>query len=335
MTNITTTGELLATIKRLRVLQTEQKVYLSLAGLRSKQTCQRIITHFAELRATHLQLEHLPASQTSPTNTSSTDGGGVGSAGSLCSRTTVVTALTPELRRVCAVLGTGPLSFTHLVMKRLVGLGFVGLALQVAATMTEEDQSMSPTHSSGSNGGGYGSGTSSGAGEEVGVLLDAAVSLCSLAGGSATSIHTKSTRSAPTASTAAVAEPFLVSRALLRSAGTPYTPLIPINTINQCLPTHPYALPLVISNHPMRSICAINHSSAYLPYIQYLSLLPPLPRPLSSYMSRRVVSPHRGYPQRIGNRPCGVPTNGRGRVTDKTGGDCSRVTGLVGGVSKL
>ena len=261
MTNITTTGELLATIKRLRVLQTEQKVYLSLAGLRSKQTCQRIITHFAELRATHLQLEHLPASQTSPTNSNSissapsfTDGGGVGSAGSPFSRTTVVTALTPELRRVCAVLGTGPLSFTHLVMKRLVGLGCVGLALQVAATMTEEDQSMSPTHSSGSNGGGYGSGTSSGAGEEVGVLLDAAVSLCSLAGGSATSTHAKSTRSAPTASVAAVAEPFLVSRALLRSAGTP------LHTLNTHLPitATPTYIPSCMASCHKQSSNAIN-----------------------------------------------------------------------------
>ena len=106
-------------------------------------------------------------------------------------------------------------------MKKLVGLGCVGLALQVAATMTEEDQSTTHVHSAGSNSGGFGPGTGTGVGEEVGVLLDAAVSLCSLAGGAAASTHTKPTRGSPVASASAVAEPFLVSRALLRSAGIP------------------------------------------------------------------------------------------------------------------
>ena len=247
-----TVGDLLSNVKRLRALQTEQKVFLSLAGLRSKQTCQRIVTHFADRRATQLQLEHLPASQTSPTNSSSNAPPSATDGGAHYPRTTVVSALTPELRRVCAVLGAGPLAFSHLVMKKLVGLGCVGLAMQVAATMTEEDQSLSHVHSSGrSNAGGFGPGaTGNWAGEEVGVLLDAAVSLCSLAGGSAASTQAKSTRGAPAVSASAVAEPFLVSRALLRSAGTP-SPLSrslpPLST-----PSH-VSLPLdpSLTRHPL------------------------------------------------------------------------------------
>ena len=191
-------------------------MYLSLRGLRTPAVCARIAASFADARAEAMVAD---AAATGTGGGGGGGGGGVNAAAVVGAGYAGESAHTPETRRVCAVLGVAPALFAHVVMKRLVALGAGGLAMDVARALSADDACPHAVRDD-ANGSGSGIGGNGGGGAgaaDAATLLDAAVTLCTLA--SKPAPPAARGRPAPT-----VARLFEASRALLRAAATTCPP---------------------------------------------------------------------------------------------------------------
>lgn len=139
-----------------------------------------------------------------------------------------VSALTPEIRRLCALLGVSPFLFAHTVMKKLIAKGASSLAMDVARNLGSEDSASHPSSASSLP---HESHTSSTvmdgnlSGDDLAVLLEAAVTLCTLAAkpmqvggraGKGTTVGGK----IPPPSLESMTQPFIVIRDLLRGVAS-------------------------------------------------------------------------------------------------------------------
>lgn len=247
------TAEMLCSAKRLRLLQNEEGIFLSLSGLLDAAICNTAAAQVAEEHADRMILSaegkgvrtanaaHTGAdTRHSDTKRNNSTSNSNSNSSDVSRRTGQVTpikythtiedqsALTPELRRLCALLNISPFVFAHTVMKQLIAKGSPSLAMDTAKCLGSETSSTSSSSSSSSMSSqvdGSGSlGTEGGhlRGDDLSVLLEAAVTLCSLAGKQMQSGARKEgsggKNPGPTLET--IARPFVASRDLLRGVAS-------------------------------------------------------------------------------------------------------------------
>ena len=243
------TAEMLCSAKRLRLLQNEEGIFLSLSGLLDAATCNAAAAQVAEEHADRMILSaegkgartanaaHIGA-DTRHSDTKRNNSTSISNSSDVSRRSGQVTpiqythttedqsALTPELRRLCALLNISPFVFAHTVMKHLIAKGSPSLAMDAAKCLGSETSSSATSSSSmSSQVDGSGSvGTEGGhlRGDDLSVLLEAAVTLCSLAGKQMQSGAGKGgsggKNPGPTLET--IARPFVASRDLLRGVAS-------------------------------------------------------------------------------------------------------------------
>jgi hypothetical protein len=237
-------AELLSSAKRLRLLQAEERIFLSLAGLRDTVACNAAAAQIAEERSDSMISSTTAATANTGTlkgKSGSSSGSGSGSSlqgGGVAAQTETdaadgvilreASALTPEIRRLCALLGVSPFLFAHTVMKRLIAKGASALAMDVARNLGSEDSASSASSASPLA---HESHTSAAvtdgnlSGEDLAVLLEAAVTLCSLAakpmqaGGRAGRGAVPGGK-IPLPSLESMTQPFIVIRDLLRGVAS-------------------------------------------------------------------------------------------------------------------
>ena len=241
-------AELLSSAKRLRLLQAEERIFLSLAGLRDTVACNAAAAQIAEERSDSMISFTTAATVSTGTlkgksgsSSGSVSGSGSGSSlqgggGAAQTETDAAdgvilreaSALTPEIRRLCALLGVSPFLFAHTVMKRLIAKGASALAMDVARNLGSEDSassasSASPLAHESHSSAAVTDGNLSG--EDLAVLLEAAVTLCSLAakpmqaGGRAGRGAVPGGK-IPLPSLESMTQPFIVIRDLLRGVAS-------------------------------------------------------------------------------------------------------------------
>ena len=220
------TSDLLSSVKRLKLLQSEERVFISLSGLRDVTVCRAVVEHFYFERAEQLISDATSTntnttniSAKNMTNNSSRNSVRMDGANDVVCRESGVTALTPEIRRLCALLAMSPIRFAHGLMKQLISKGATGLAMDVAKSLESEDFSASTSSGSPSTIDGT-SGDGHLKGDDLTTLLGTALTLCSMAakqmqgqgqgGGSRIGDKDAST------SMESITRPFIVSRDLLR-----------------------------------------------------------------------------------------------------------------------
>lgn len=215
------TSDFLSCIKRLRLLQSEGEIFLSLSDLKNAVLCAAAATHLAEEQAVSMISATPPKSNPQPNpNQSSpiidtTDTEYTQSSDS----NQPLSALTPHNRRLCALLAVSPIFYAHTVIKKLIAKDAYALSVEVARSLGNEDSTSSPTSSSAVHqemsimNGQLGS-------DDVSILLDTAVTLCSLA---AKEINigmnragVRNNTAAPVLSLNDVTAPFVITRNLLR-----------------------------------------------------------------------------------------------------------------------
>jgi hypothetical protein len=222
-------ADLISYLKRLKLLQTEKKIFLSLIGLKDITVCRCVATYVAEehaekmiknyndINSNYLDVRDIEGKGN--INENHVDAEGKGGRG-------IITALTSDIRRVCALLCVSPFVFAHIIIKQLMAKGASVLAMDVARALGAEDSTASNNSSTQitDNGSIVGS-DSTLRGKDIVVLLEAAVTLCSLAvkqvqGGN---------RSIP--SIESITQPFVVSRNLLRGL----TAICPVDHLGRTL----------------------------------------------------------------------------------------------------
>jgi hypothetical protein len=237
-------AELLSSAKRLRLLQAEERIFLSLAGLRSTVDCNAAAAQIAEERSdcmisftasSSVNAVTLRGKSGSGIGSGSTvhdgggEGGGVQTEGDAADGVKIcrASALTPEIRRLCALLGVSPFLFAHTVMKRLIAKGASSLAMDVARNLGSEDSASCPSASTLAHESYTGSTATDGnlSGEDLAVLLEAAVTLCTLAakpmqGGGRAGKGTATGGKTPLSSLESMTQPFIVIRDLLRGVAS-------------------------------------------------------------------------------------------------------------------
>jgi hypothetical protein len=202
------TSDFLSCIKRLRLLQSEGEIFLSLSDLKNGLLCAAAATHLAEEQAVSMIRATPPKSINTPDAecTHSSD------------PNQSLSALTPHNRRLCALLAVSSIFYAHTVIKKLIAKGAYALSVEVARSLGNEDSTSSSSSSSAVHqemsimNGQLGS-------DDVSILLDTAVTLCSLA---AKEINTGMNRAGVRNNTAApvlslndVTAPFVITRNLL------------------------------------------------------------------------------------------------------------------------
>jgi hypothetical protein len=237
-------AELLSSAKRLRLLQVEEKIFLSLAGLRNTVDCNAAAAQIAEERSdsmisftasSSVNMVTLKGKSGSGSGSTVHDGGGGGGGGGVqtegdaadCVKVSQASALTPEIRRLCALLGVSPFLFAHTVMKRLIAKGASSIAMDVARNLGSEDSASCPSASPVTHESYTCSSVTDGnlSGEDLAVLLEAAVTLCTLAakpiqvGGRAGKGSTTGGKT-PAPSLESMTQPFIVIRDLLRGVAS-------------------------------------------------------------------------------------------------------------------
>lgn len=151
-------SEVLLLLKRLRTLQLEMRVFLSVAALCNSSICRAVASMLADKRATEL-VETLKHRQ-QPSSSSNNDA-------------KISVDLTPELRRACSLLNVSPVYLMHTVMKRLLSRQETSLAMDVVKTLCSESYTGSKSATNVSN-------SSCISSEDSDLLVDAAVTLCTL-----------------------------------------------------------------------------------------------------------------------------------------------------------
>jgi hypothetical protein len=201
------TSDFLSCVKRLRLLQSEGEIFLSVSDLKNAVLCAAVATHLAEEQAVSMIRATPPKSINTP------DAGYTHSSDPNQS----LSALTPHNRRLCALLGVSPIFYAHTVIKKLIAKDAYALSVEVARSLGNEDStstSSSAVHQEMSiMNGQLGS-------DDVSILLDTAVTLCSLA---AKEINkgmnragVRNNTAAPVLSLNDVTAPFVITRNLLR-----------------------------------------------------------------------------------------------------------------------
>ena len=206
------TSDFLSSVKRLRLLQSEGEIYLSLSDLKNAVVCAAAATHIADEQADSMIGTILTESITNRDTTS-------------LDSNRSLSALTPHVRRLCALLSVSPIFYAHTVIKKLIAKDAYALSVEVVRSLGDEDSTGTSTSTSSSAStvhqeinimnGQLGT-------DDLSILLDTAVTLCSLA---AKEINTGMNRignrntpttAAPFISLIDVTAPFVITRKLLR-----------------------------------------------------------------------------------------------------------------------
>jgi hypothetical protein len=207
-------ADLISYLKRLKFLQTEKKIFLSLKGLKNMTVCKCVATYVAEEHSeimiknhNYLKANNGDVNDRESKDAIQVDAEGKGGQG-------IVTALTSDIRRVCALLCISPFVFAHIIIKKLMAKGASSLAMDVARALGAEDSTASNNSSTQivDNNSYIGGSDTTLRGLDLVVLLEAAVTLCSLA---VKQVQGGGNRSIP--SIESITQPFVVSRDLLRS----------------------------------------------------------------------------------------------------------------------
>ena len=231
-------SDLLSCFKRLKLLQSEEGVFLSLRGLRDVSVCKTIITRIAGKRADRilgnaaigLKLKEVTgtAARISKAKSSADSNSGRKESGNEKEAEDIemaFSALTPEIRRLCALLSISPFLFAHNVMKKLIAKEAPELAMDVAKSLESEDSSAGSSSSS------YFTVDSNCIthiseghvrGDDLSILLEAAVTICSTAAKQLQTIGTN--KHGALTSMNAITRPFVVSRDLLRGVASRCSP---------------------------------------------------------------------------------------------------------------
>ena len=230
---------LLSCFKRLKLLQSEEGVFLSLRGLRDVSVCKTIANRIGEERAdriienaaTGLKSREVIGISTGKPSIASSSGrkdsdkcenGKDKEAKNIESS---VSALTPEIRRLCALLSISPFLFAHTVMKKLIAKEASALAMDVAKSLESEDSIAGSSSSLYFAVDSYGSSHVSEGhvrGDDLSILLEAAVTICSSAAKQLQTIG--SNKHGGLTSLDAITRPFVVSRDLLRGVASTCSP---------------------------------------------------------------------------------------------------------------
>ena len=210
------TSDFLSCMKRLRLLQSEGGLYLSYSDLKNAIICAAAATHIAEEQA-DIMISTIPIKSISDNDNDNVAEKTV----SIDSNYRTSSALTPHTRRLCALLGVSPIFYAHTVIKKLIAKDACALSIDMARYLGDEDStSTSTVHQeiSGVNG--------QLGNDDVTILLDTAVTLCSLAAkdinssmnrtGSRKAATSTASATAPVLSLHDVTAPFLITRNLLR-----------------------------------------------------------------------------------------------------------------------
>lgn len=210
------TSDFLSCMKRLRLLQSEGGLFLSYSDLKNVIICAAAATHIAEEQADSM-ISTIPIKSISDNDNDSVTEKTVPSD----SNHQTSSALTPHTRRLCALLGVSPIFYAHTVIKKLIAKDAYALSIDMARYLGDEDStSTSTVHQEISSvKGQLGN-------DDVAILLDTAVTLCSLAAkeinssvnrtGSRNTATATGTASAPVLSPHDVTAPFVITRNLLR-----------------------------------------------------------------------------------------------------------------------
>ena len=105
-------NDMLLCAKRLRLLYTEHQLVISMSELRNPVFCRDFLQQFAHIRASQL-IENFTTIQDSSNCVQTNASCKLGKSN----------PLTPELRRVCAILNISTIVFSHMVIKTLIAQG--------------------------------------------------------------------------------------------------------------------------------------------------------------------------------------------------------------------
>lgn len=203
-------ADLILYLKRLKFLQSEKKIFLSLKRLKNMTVCKCVATYVAEEHSEIMIKNHnyLKSNNEDANGRESIQVDAEGKRGQR-----IVTALTSDIRRVCALLCLSPFVFAHIIIKKLMAKGASALAMDVARALGAEDSTASNNSSTQivENNSSIGCSDTTLRGLDLVVLLEAAVTLCSLA---VKQVQGGGNRSIP--SIESITQPFVVSRDLLR-----------------------------------------------------------------------------------------------------------------------
>jgi hypothetical protein len=240
----------LSYLKRLRSLQTDHQIYLTMSGLKDSSTCKAVAVQLADEHA-----ERLKAYTNSQSQCQSSNGGNARQQSASASDTATesdissnnvpidgIEPLTADFRRICALLGVSSIAFVHTVIKKLIARGAPDLAMEVARSLVV-DTLTSSHHQSGAVT--FTDSTvaarlepssasdSMMSAEDAVLLQDAAITLGALSArhipgpagrGRApprgAPLHAGATGTSGSGSASAVAEPFAISRDILRDITT-------------------------------------------------------------------------------------------------------------------
>ena len=206
------TSDFLSCMKRLRLLQSEGGLYLSYSDLKNAIICAAATTRIAEEQADSM-ISTIPIKSISDSDSVAEKTVSIDSSHRTSS------ALTPHTRRLCALLGVSPIFYAHTVIKKLIAKDAYALSIDMARYLGDEDStSTSTVHQEISSvNGQLGN-------DDVTILLDTAVALCSLAAKEInSSMNRTGSRNTATATALApvlplhdVTAPFVITRNLLR-----------------------------------------------------------------------------------------------------------------------
>ena len=232
-------SELLSCIKRLKLLQSEEGVFISLSGLRDASVCKSLANRIGNERADKIiaiaattteSKVRISIKSSVSQNILIKDSVYCEDEKDVERRESLVSALTPEIRRLCALLSVSPFLFAHTVIKKLIAKGASNLAMDVAKSLESEDSSAgspsplffavdSPVNSFNSEG--------HVGGNDLSILLEAAVTLCSVVAKQLQTANTNRTGAGDRAgltSLEAITRPFVVTRDLLKGVASTCPP---------------------------------------------------------------------------------------------------------------
>lgn len=116
-------ADLLSSAKRLKLLQSAEGIFLSFTGLRDISVCQIVAAQRSEIRADRI----IAAAANAVSNISRSSSNDKEDKMKIyheeieCRE--LMSALTPEIRRLCSLLSVSPFLFAHTVIKKLVSKG--------------------------------------------------------------------------------------------------------------------------------------------------------------------------------------------------------------------
>jgi hypothetical protein len=199
---------LLSSLKRMRFLQSDYDIYLSVSGLAAPDVCLGVGRRLAEARASDL-IAREQSGGGAPAATATVAGatspvarsvGGEGGGGSSCPM------LAAKTRHACLLMGVSPVFVEYNVISALIHRGKMGIAMEVAKMLSFENSMEAKSLSESS------SEASVEMSSNAELVLSAAVALCSLVARQA------SVRGGRPASSVPVVETFSLTRSILQTS---------------------------------------------------------------------------------------------------------------------